>query len=242
MAHRAHKRWLALFSVLWLMLLAVFYSFPAIDIAVSEFFFTPDLCSPDKPAGVICGIFAVGSSPVLQTVRTVLFYLPGAVLAAFIIWLIHSQLTDRTAPAAAYRHNVVLLCVSWLLDVILVVNLVLKAYSGRPRPDETTLFSGLNPFVPAGDISGACAANCSFISGEAASAGWLVCALFVLPVRLRRWLSIPVTLLAVGTAFLRVAFGRHFLSDALLGFLSAPVVFLFLIAIFGWKKTGDEPG
>ncbi len=242
MAHEAHKRWLALFSVLWLILLAVFYSLPAIDIAVSEFFFTPDQYNTDKPAGAICGLFSIGANPALQTVRTILFYLPGAVLAAFIIWLIHSQITDKTAQGAAYRHNIFLLCISWLIDVILVVNLVLKAYSGRPRPDETTLFSGSNPFVAAGDISGACTANCSFISGEAASAGWLVCALFVLPPHWRRWLFIPVTLLAVGTAFLRVAFGRHFLSDALLGFLSAPVVFLFLIAIFGWKKTGDRPG
>ena len=71
-------------------------------------------------------------------------------------------------------RGVILAVAAYLVSTILLVNGLLKAYSGRPRPVDATLFGGDLGFVPAGDFSGACMANCSFVSGEAAAAGWLL--------------------------------------------------------------------
>ena len=146
----------------------------------------------------------------------------------------------RTLRDSIKRHNTLLVIAAWLIDVGLIVNMVLKAYSGRPRPDRTLLFGGDLQFMPNGHFGGACLENCSFISGEAASAGWFLCVLALLPPVWQKRLFLPVLLVGLLTGFLRVGFGRHFLSDALLGFLSAPIVFLLLIAIFGWKKAADN--
>jgi membrane-associated phospholipid phosphatase len=65
---------------------------------------------------------------------------------------------------------------------------------------------------------GWCDTNCSFVSGEASSAMWLVAVALVLPGRIRR----PAVVVAVAYAALlslnRIAFGGHFLSDVLISF------------------------
>ena len=92
------------------------------------------------------------------------------------------------------------------VDPQILVNLLLKSYSGRPRPHQTDLFGGDLPFMPAGSFSGQCENNCSFISGEAAGAGWLICLIPLLPPRLRLALApgiIAVSLLPVFIGWLQ---------------------------------------
>ncbi|MGV2100185.1 phosphatase PAP2 family protein [Rhizobium sp. 21-4511-3d] len=76
-----------------------------------------------------------------------------------------------------------------------------------------------------------CERNCSFVSGEASDAGWLICVLFVLPPRYRMWTAPPVILASLATAGLRVAVGAHYASDATLGLLLSIAVFLGLLAL-----------
>ncbi len=67
--------------------------------------------------------------------------------------------------------------------------------------------------------------------GEAAGIAWLVLAVLILPRPLRR-IVLPMTLLiACGGLALRVAFGRHFLSDVALGALSTPLVGAWLMVV-----------
>lgn len=224
---------------LWFILYAFFRDFSGADIASSKLFFSETTCTAASVAQH-CGTFPWGQNAVLSTTRSILFFLPADLLIAMVAWAVDDYYRHPDARNTGLQHNVRILAATWFISVVVIVNVWLKEYSGRPRPASTTLFGGDLDFRAVADFSGACTSNCSFISGEAASAGWILCTLAILPARWRRILWVPVTALAVFTAFLRVSFGRHFLSDAVLGFLSAPVVFTLLIALFGWKKIAEK--
>ncbi|MET3613086.1 membrane-associated phospholipid phosphatase [Rhizobium aquaticum] len=219
----------------WVALLLFFCLFPAADIGFSRLFYSTTACAPGGVAGQ-CGIFALGEIPLFAFIRTVLLYLPVVAAIALAASLLVPAIDRRLDWPEISRRNRLLALGAWIIDTGLVVNLILKAYSGRPRPADTSIFSGSLPFVPAGDFSGACTSNCSFISGEAASAGWLFCLLALIPPHARRFVFWPVLTLSIVTALLRVFFGRHFLSDAVLAWLSAIIVFELLAAFFGWNE------
>lgn len=220
---------------IWLSALVFFRLFPSIDSGFSSIFFSASTCKSNNGAAV-CGLFPMGEVPFFIALRTFLYYLPPALAIALLVSLLVPALDRRLNWPEISRRNRIVAIAAWIVDVGLVVNLLLKEHSGRPRPADTTLFGGHLPFVPAGDFSGACTSNCSFISGEAASAGWLFCLLALTPPEARRWLFWPVLVLSVLTGLLRVFFGRHFLSDALLAWLSAVVVFELLAAVLGWSE------
>ena len=98
----------------------------------------------------------------------------------------------------------------------LVANLIFKNHWGRPRPTAIGYFHGAQPFVGVWQISDGCASNCSFVSGEASSAIWLLTLAVLVP---PRWRGLAIRILA-GLAVLlslnRIAVGGHFLSDVLL--------------------------
>lgn len=221
----------------WVASLLFFRLFSSVDISFSRLFYTTTACAPGGVPGQ-CGIFALGEIPLFASIRTVLYYLPVVAVIALIASLVVPAIDRKLDWPEISRRNRLVAIGAWIVDAGLLVNLLLKAYSGRPRPADTSIFSGQLPFVPAGDFSGACTSNCSFISGEAASAGWLFCLLALMPPHARRFVFWPVLTISVITALLRVFFGRHFLSDAILAWLSAIVVFELFAAIFGWNE-GD---
>ena len=225
-------------AISWLVILLFFRLFPPVDIGFSRLFYSTSSCLPGS-AAERCGMFPLGEIPVFAFLRTVLYYLPVVVAIALVASLIVPALNRRLDWPEISPRNRMIAIGAWIIDAGILVNMLLKAHSGRPRPADTSLFSGQLPFVPAGDFSGACTSNCSFISGEAASAGWLFCLLALLPPRARRWLFWPVLAVSALTALLRVFFGRHFLSDALLAWLSAVIVFELLAAIFGWNERDN---
>ncbi|MEK1891175.1 MAG: phosphatase PAP2 family protein [Phyllobacterium sp.] len=107
----------------------------------------------------------------------------------------------------------------------LLVNAFLKEFVGRPRPADTLLFGGDLPFAAAAEWSRSCMHNCSFVSGEAAGIAWIICLLPLWPHQPRQkvfWFMLGIVVL---TDMLRVAFGRHYLSDIVLGSLSTLVIF-----------------
>jgi lipid A 4'-phosphatase len=71
--------------------------------------------------------------------------------------------------------------------------------------------------------------NCSFVSGEAAAAGWLLCLIPLLRGRFRHIVAALIIDVSLAAPFLRVVMGSHFLSDAILGWLigamSLPALF-----------------
>lgn len=230
-AYRAVVLALALFAFWWL-LLAIFHFFPMLDIAASAAFFKSAACPEGMAEGVVCGDFPYRLDGLFVFLRRVLFYAPSAaavvVVIALIMALQHHGATYE--PQKVRRYGLSL--IAFFLGPYVLVNLLLKSFSGRPRPHQTDLFGGELPFMPAGSFSGQCENNCSFISGEAAGAGWLICLIPLLPQRLRLVMAPGIIAVSVVTPALRFSFGGHYLSDVMLGWLSSPVVFLLVVAVF----------
>ncbi|MDQ0454133.1 phosphatase PAP2 family protein [Rhizobium paknamense] len=219
----------------WFMLLALFYALPQIDIDVAQLFFFRTACSPEHAAAV-CGTFPLSKNGFLGAVRKLLFYMPHVAGVVVLVALIIGLRRARGMADRKHLQPLFLALTSVMIGPYLLVNMYLKEDWGRPRPNQTDLFGGHLAFVPAGSPFGTCDQNCSFISGEAAGAGWLICLLPLLPVRARRFLGLPIIVVSLLTPLLRVSFGAHYLSDAVLGWLSSPVVFAIVVAVAQWQE------
>ncbi|QFY63272.1 phosphatase PAP2 family protein (plasmid) [Rhizobium grahamii] len=214
---------------LWALLLSIFHTWPMIDVRISAYFFSGPLCL-GTTAAKPCGYFALNQVPSITALRWFLYALPFVAVAIIAGCLIAARVSHRFRDRLPIRRLWLSLA-SLALGTGLITNLVLKGHSGRPRPSGTDLFGGGNRFMPAGSFHGACQANCSFVSGEASGAGWLICVLILLPPRYRAWVAPPVILVSLSTAFLRVAVGAHYTSDVVLGWLLSIVIFAGLLAL-----------
>lgn len=209
--------------VTWLALAILFKNIPGIDKAVSSFFFVKSNCA-EAIIDKTCGKFPLGSMPFFKALRFVFQHLPwvGVIVIIGIIW------RDRAA-GLRWNHKririVTIALTTFALGPGLLVNGYMKPFIGRPRPANTLLFGGEQPFIAAGEWSNACFRNCSFVSGEAAGMAWIICLLPLWPHRDRHRLIMPMVALIAATGLLRVAFGRHYLSDVILGALATVVVF-----------------
>ena len=169
--------------------------------------------------------FPLAGSLALQMLREAIWFMSLAVVLAALVGLAVAGLSGRPVACLSARCWAFLLSVN-LLGPGLVVNAGLKTYWGRARPDQVEAFGGVKVFTPALMPTDQCLSNCSFTSGEAAASMALAIAVLLFAHRLRGRLSLGVILAASSLALvggmLRVAFGRHFLSD---------VVFSWLIVI-----------
>ena len=151
-------------------------------------------------------------------------FLPRAVglilllLGAGYTWKLRASLSRIRQHETARR--VCAAALSLFLGPTLQVNWILKAFWGRPRPRATDLFMGEQPFILPGTYSDYCLSNCSFVSGEASGAIWLLTFIPLIALIFRRsvaWvLNGLLTVVALGVAYNRVVFGAHFLSDVVL--------------------------
>ena len=103
------------------------------------------------------------------------------------------------------------------MNLIVVVNLLLKNFWGRSRPNDISYFGGNENFTPWFQISDSCLANCSFVSGDA-SVGFSLIGLFFLTNNKNfYWLAL-FSGLFLGS--IRILEGGHFISDIVIaGFL-----------------------
>ncbi len=210
----ARQSWLVAVGCVTVLVSAVFWLFPIIDIAAARFFYAP--------AGGFIGERSPALVGILRAGRAAGWVVGVAMLVVLAIKLWRP---DLLTPRIWRRWWVTLIAV--LLGPGLLVNGLLKAYVGRPRPLQTTEFGGTADFVPVWTYSKQCAANCSFVSGEASFGLFLVVFAF--------WFSGPARWLAFGAVGLfglamsvnRMAFGAHYLSDVLLAWcLTAMVILL----------------
>ena len=236
MDQRAHNlRILAGLFTVWWIVLVFFHDFPSVDLHLQTLFFSVIKCPPTAAEGTVCGIFPFSQSWILVDFRWFFYWVPPCLVVVLLAYVIFHWKDTRDDKVKENVHKVILLILSWIVCVGFLVNFILKAHSARPRPVDTDLFGGLHNFIPAGGFGGTCEDNCSFISGEAASAGWLICLIPLIPVSLRSSLGIGLTIISIATPLLRIAFGGHYPSDVLLGWLSAPVTCMLLVCLFGWK-------
>lgn len=193
--------------------LGLFAAFPALDLAVSGWFYR---------AGE--GFWLAGN-PWIEALRNGIWNLSIAVFAFAILALGFAFAGRPLLGVDAREAGFIFLL--YLLGPILLVNGVFKAFWGRARPVDVAEFGGAATFTPPWLPADQCLANCSFVSGEGSAATALLVAFAVLAPD--AWRLLPrrafalyalagVALPAAGLA-LRVMTGRHFLSDTVFAVL-----------------------
>ncbi|WP_292160679.1 phosphatase PAP2 family protein [Brevundimonas sp.] len=191
---------------------AYFILLPGVDLAVSQVFF-------DAERG-----FVAASDPALKALRKSSTWVMGLVLLGLILIAVRGGWTRRREARKA------LFLISGLaLASGLVVNGLFKAGWGRARPIQIEAFGGEAEFTRAWAITDQCASNCSFVSGEASSAAWIVAAAAVMTPQPWRRILIPAAFVyAAALSFNRLLFGGHFLSDILLSWAITALVLCLL--------------
>ncbi len=178
---------------------------PQLDVAVSRLFF-------DASSGHFVGTRFAG---VMAMYHAVPWFGRTAGTLGLAVALLAWQQPRWGMPRRWWRRSMVL-SLLMLLAVGGLVNGALKEHWGRARPTHVQTFGGDKPFTAAWSPSAACATNCSFVSGHAAT-GFAVMALGALGTAAarRRWWRVGM---ASGLVFGagRVAQGGHFLSDVLI--------------------------
>lgn len=186
-----------------LLVSAIFLAFPGLDIWFSRLFFEPDLGFPMSRLGAFTALRSVTKLLVVVSII--------AAVTAIIV-----KLARPSRPTPIRPCDIVFLLSSLAIGPGIVVNALFKELWGRPRPNTIEVFGGESPFIGIWQLSDHCLSNCSFVSGEAAAAIWLVAVAIVLPARWRKPALVSILILAVLLSVNRIAFGRHFLSDVVL--------------------------
>jgi lipid A 4'-phosphatase len=117
-----------------------------------------------------------------------------------------------------------------------VVNLILKNFWGRARPNDILQFGGNENFTPWFKISDTCSSNCSFVSGDA-SVGFALIGLFFLTKNKNfYWLAL---FSGFFLGIIRILEGAHFLSDIIIaGFLI--FILTYVQSLIYKKKFNDD--
>lgn len=180
-----------------------FLAFPKVDIWASSLFFFGS-------AG-----FAAENVDFLRDVRHLGPFLVRVTAISCVGILVLKFLVPGRPPLLPLRMPLFLLS-TLILGPGVLVNLILKDNWGRPRPRSVEVFNGELPFQPVWKITQYCDRNCSFTSGEASAAMWLVALVFLVPAAWRKVSLAFILPLGLILSVNRVAFGGHFLSDTLI--------------------------
>ena len=159
------------------------------------------------------------------------FALPA--IAAIVVKLVWPE-----RPMLIGGRAAVFLLVTIILSAGVLTNLTFKSYWGRPRPVVVTQFHGDQEFMPWWDPRGTCGRNCSFFSGEGATAFWTYAPAALTPPQWRPLAYAAATLFGITTSALRMAFGGHFFTDvAAAGIVTFLVIWLADAVIYRWPST-----
>lgn len=154
-------------------------------------------------------------------------------LLALIFLLITSFLKKAGQTNYQLRVHTAFLLFALFLGPGLVVNYVFKENWGRARPREVVEFGGVSQYTPPLEISKECEGNCSFVSGHASGAFFLLSLSWVY--RQRRWFWLSVCLgCLVGLG--RVLQGGHFVSDVVFAFWAVYFSSLVTAMLFKLKS------
>ncbi|MDH4391787.1 MAG: phosphatase PAP2 family protein [Aquabacterium sp.] len=199
---RARQREQLAIAATAVVLCLVFLQWPQADLGISAWFYRQ-------------GEGFVGNQ--LTLVLAVYWAVPWLGRAAGLLALVAGVAGWRRCSRLGLRwwRRIVALGLVMLLGVGLLVNATLKEHWGRARPWATVQLGGAATYTPPLQPSAACARNCSFVSGHAAT-GFAVVAIGCLgaPHTRRRWWRAGLAAgLLVGAG--RVLQGGHFLSDVL---------------------------
>lgn len=202
-------------------LFAIFALWPQIDLGVASLFYESDRF--------------IGLGPAGEHWRRFFYDAPYFLLAALILMALARRFggVERGPSARA----IVFLLASLALGPGLLVNGVLKEVSHRPRPVQTQQFGGPWVFQPYDSFAGQCVSNCSFVSGEAATAAWTLAPALLAPAPARAYAIAAALVFTAATAALRMSFGGHYLSDVT---FAALFTFIIVLALYGRYRRGEQ--
>ena len=106
--------------------------------------------------------------------------------------------------------QIIFLWTSMLINVVVVVNVFLKGFWGRARPNDILELGGSGVFTPWYKISDSCNSNCSFVSGDSSVGFSLIILFFITNNKVYFWMALFSGLFLGGV---RIFEGAHFLSD-----------------------------
>lgn len=205
--------------------------FPQLDLAAARLFYDPATKT-----------FPASASRTLEFLRNMAMVIAWLFAAPAILALL-VKLVWPERPLMISGRKMVFIIVTIVLSAGVLTNAVFKQHWGRPRPAATTDFNGKWEFKPWYDSSGACPRNCSFFSGEAATAFWTYAPASLAPVTIRPLAYVAATVFGAATGFLRMTFGGHYLSDVVVaGLVAFFVVWLAHGLLFRWgaNRLSDE--
>jgi lipid A 4'-phosphatase len=201
----------------------LFGIYPELDLKLAALFYDPATKS-----------FPLRLDRLAAIVRDLTMWISwGLALPAIAALVIKLLRPDR--PLLISGRAIVFLLVTLLLSAGVLTNLGFKTYWGRPRPIAVAQFGGSMPFVSWWDPRGRCGRNCSFFSGEGATAFWTYAPAALAPPAWRPLAYAAATLFGVTTSVLRMAFGGHFFTDvAAAGLVTFLVIWLAYATIYRW--------
>jgi lipid A 4'-phosphatase len=150
------------------------------------------------------------------------------------LWI--SQWIKKAPPIKhQIRVHALFLLTALILGPGLVVNYGLKENWGRARPREVIELGGANHYTPPLVMSAECKGNCSFVSGHASGAFFILSLIWVF--RKRRWFWLGIGLGGlVGMG--RILQGGHFVSDVVFAFWA--VYFSSLLAAMTFNLSASS--
>ena len=223
---------LRLVSLAGALLAIAFIGWPRLDLLVSDFFRQADwqfLVDVDGPLRE----FLYRITPPAS--RLLLLSLAGLFVLSF---------SQRPSWLHARRASVAFLLGAALLGPVLVIDVGLKGYGGRARPQKVEELGGKQIFTPAFIPANECKWNCSFVSGHVATASFFMAFGWLGTLRTRRRWMLGATVFAAYMAWTRVSLGGHFLSDTVFAwFFTYYSLWLteFIFRRFGWLPQGPPP-
>ncbi|MEX0840683.1 MAG: phosphatase PAP2 family protein [Xanthobacteraceae bacterium] len=136
---------------------------------------------------------------------------------------------------------VIFLAGSLALGPGLLVNVVFKDHWHRPRPVQVVEFGGGKAYVDWWNPTGACETNCSFASGETASAAWMAAPAMLAPAPWRAAALVAVAIFTATISLSRMSVGAHFFTDVVFGALMAMLAVWAMYALmYDRRRTGGE--
>ena len=201
--------------------------FPEIDLWIAQAFY--DVIDANDNAFTL--------TPTVSTFGKFGTWFEILLIALPVIALITKLFLPQTKMFISGRAAVFLI-LSYALGPGLLVNVALKDNWGRPRPVHITHFGGDKRFTAFWDFRGVCQRNCSFVSGEAASAAWTIAPAALAPSSWRPLAYGAALTFYIVIALLRITVGAHFLSDIIFaGVLTFLIIWLMYALIFRWRST-----
>ena len=206
--------------VLLILVSALFFYVPSLDTVTAHYFY-------------LKGYFI--KAPIFDWSTTLIAALVIATcMIATLVFLV-SWLRGRKSTMIAALF--IMLCFG--LGPGLLVNGILKADWGRPRPHQTEyVAAGTSSYVRVWDVSDQCSHNCSFVAGDSSAALTFIAFAF-LPLALR-WRRVIVVLSLSYFSYnglLRIISGSHYVSDVLIGGL---LIYLVILGCYWFCYVMDR--